>query len=120
MEAANRGARDAGALSVGRWIELPHAERTNAYLDISLGFRHFFVRKTMFIRYASAFVIGPGGFGTLDELFEALTLIQTRTIREFPVILVDAGEWDGLLDWCVTRFSPAGESIGETSPVFGS
>ena len=103
MEAANRGARDAGALSVGCRVELPYAERTNDYLDISVYFRHFFARKVMFVRYASAFVIGPGGFGTLDELFEALVLIQTRTIRDFPVILVGEGEWDGLLDWLHDR-----------------
>ena len=99
MEAANRGARDVGALSVGCNIELPHEQRTNPYLDIALRFRHFFARKVMFVRYASAFVIAPGGFGTLDELFEALTLIQTATIRHFPVILLGDGEWDGLLDW---------------------
>jgi uncharacterized protein (TIGR00730 family) len=103
MEAANRGAREAGALSVGCRVELPFRERTNDYLDISLHFRHFFTRKVMFVRYASAFVIGPGGFGTLDELFEALTLIQTRTIRDFPVILVGEGEWDGLVDWLRDR-----------------
>jgi uncharacterized protein (TIGR00730 family) len=103
MEAANRGARDVGALSVGCRVELPNEERTNDYLDISLRFRHFFARKMMFVRYASAFVIGPGGFGTLDELFEALTLIQTRTIREFPVILLGEGEWDGLLEWLRDR-----------------
>ena len=85
MEAANRGARDAGALSVGCNIELPHEQTLNEYVDIGMRFRHFFARKVMFVRYASAFVIGPGGFGTLDELFEALTLIQTRTIRDFPV-----------------------------------
>ena len=87
MEAANRGARDAGALSVGCNIELPREQRLNAYLDIGLSFRHFFARKVMFVRYASAFLIAPGGFGTLDELFESLTLIQTATIRDFPVIL---------------------------------
>lgn len=103
MEAANRGARDAGALSVGCNIELPHEQKPNAYLDISLRFRHFFARKVMFVRYASAFVIGPGGFGTLDELFEALTLIQTATIRHFPVILLGGGEWEGLIDWLRTR-----------------
>lgn len=103
MEAANRGARDVGALSVGCSIELPHEERSNPYLDIDVHFRDFFARKVMFVRYASAFVIGPGGFGTLDELFEALTLIQTRTIRDFPVILVGEGEWDGLLDWLRDR-----------------
>ena len=100
MEAANRGARDAGALSVGCNIELPREQGLNAYVDIGLEFRHFFARKVMFVRYACAFVICPGGFGTLDELFEALTLIQTRTIRDFPVILLGAAvEWDGLLDW---------------------
>ena len=103
MEAANRGAQDAGALSVGCNIELPHEQHENEYLDIALRFRHFFARKVMFVRYASAFVIGPGGFGTLDETFEALTLIQTATIRHFPVILVGEGEWDGLLDWLRAR-----------------
>ena len=103
MEAANRGARDAGALSVGCNIELPREQHLNPYVDLGLGFRHFFARKVMFVRYACAFVICPGGFGTLDELFEALTLIQTRTIRDFPVILVGTGEWDGLLDWLRAR-----------------
>jgi uncharacterized protein (TIGR00730 family) len=99
MEAANRGARDAGALSVGCNIELPREQKINPYVDIGLQFRHFFARKVMFVRYASAFVICPGGFGTLDELFEALTLIQTKTIRHFPVILLGDGEWEGLLEW---------------------
>ncbi len=99
MEAANRGARDAGALSVGCNIELPHEQQLNPYVDIGLRFRHFFARKVMFVRYASAFVICPGGYGTLDELFECLTLIQTQTIRHFPVVLVGDGEWDGLLGW---------------------
>jgi uncharacterized protein (TIGR00730 family) len=103
MEAANRGARDAGALSIGCNIELPREQGLNAYVDIGLEFRHFFARKVMFVRYACAFVICPGGFGTLDELFEALTLIQTRTIRDFPVILLGAGEWDGLLAWLRER-----------------
>ena len=99
MEAANRGARDVGALSVGCNIELPREQKLNDYVDIGLRFRHFFARKVMFVRYACAFVIGPGGFGTLDELFEALTLMQTSTIRHFPAILIGEGEWDGLLDW---------------------
>jgi hypothetical protein len=103
MEAANAGARDAGALSVGCNIELPREQHLNAYVDVGLTFRHFFTRKVMFVRYACAFVICPGGFGTLDELFEALTLIQTRTIRDFPVILLGAGEWDGLLQWLRDR-----------------
>jgi uncharacterized protein (TIGR00730 family) len=106
MEAANRGARDVGAQSIGCNIELPREQRQNEYLDIALTFKHFFARKVMFVRYASAFVIAPGGYGTLDELFEALTLIQTATIRHFPVILLDGageGEWDGLLGWLRTR-----------------
>jgi uncharacterized protein (TIGR00730 family) len=103
MEAANRGARDVGALSVGCNIELPHEQRLNPYLDIGLRFRHFFARKVMFVRYASAFVVCPGGYGTLDELFEALTLIQTETIRHFPLMLVGEGEWDGLLEWLRAR-----------------
>jgi uncharacterized protein (TIGR00730 family) len=103
MEAANRGAQDVGAPSVGCNIAIPREQRLNRYVDIGLRFRHFFARKVMFVRYASAFVIGPGGFGTLDELFEALTLIQTTTIRHFPVILVGEGEWDGMLDWLRER-----------------
>jgi len=99
MEAANRGAQEAGTLSVGCNIQLPHEQELNPYLDIGLRFRHFFVRKVMFVRYATAFVVCPGGFGTLDELFESLTLIQTHTIRHFPTILLGDGEWDGLLDW---------------------
>ncbi len=103
MEAANRGARDAGAVSIGCNIELPHEQAPNPYLDISLRFRHFFVRKVMFVRYATAFVIAPGGYGTLDELFESLTLIQTATVRHFPVILLGGEEWDGLLGWLRER-----------------
>jgi uncharacterized protein (TIGR00730 family) len=103
MEAANRGARDAGALSVGCNIELPHEQALNPYVDIGLRFRHFFARKVMFVRYACAFVVAPGGYGTLDELFEALTLIQTATIRHVPAILVGNGEWDGLVKWLRTH-----------------
>jgi uncharacterized protein (TIGR00730 family) len=103
MEAANRGARDAGATSVGCNIVLPREQHLNDYLDIGLTFEHFFARKVMFVRYACAFVIAPGGFGTLDECFEALTLIQTGTIRHFPVILIGSEEWDGLLDWLRER-----------------
>jgi hypothetical protein len=99
MEAANRGAREAGALSIGCNIELPEEQELNEFVDVGLEFRHFFARKVMFVRYASAFVIFPGGFGTLDELFEALTLIQTAKIHHFPVILVGPSEWEGLLDW---------------------
>jgi uncharacterized protein (TIGR00730 family) len=103
MEAANQGAREAGALSIGCNIELPHEQALNPYLDIGLRFRHFFVRKVMFVRYACAFVICPGGYGTLDELFEALTLIQTGTIRHFPAIMLGGDEWSGLLRWLRER-----------------
>ena len=99
MEAANRGCREGGGLSVGCNIELPHEQGLNAYVDLGIEFRYFFARKTMFVKYADAFVILPGGFGTRDELFEALTLIQTRKVRNFPVVLVGSEYWAGLLDW---------------------
>jgi uncharacterized protein (TIGR00730 family) len=99
MEAANRGARDAGALSIGLAIELPHEEAPNPYLDIALEFHYFFVRKVMFVRYSSGFVVFPGGFGTLDELFEAATLRQTEKIRHFPVVLFGGDYWSGLVNW---------------------
>ncbi|MBU3751224.1 MAG: TIGR00730 family Rossman fold protein [Mycobacterium sp.] len=108
MEAANRGARDAGVRSIGLNIELPHEQRVNPYVDLSLHFRYFFVRKLMFIRYASAFVVFPGGFGTLDELFEALTLIQTEKIRHFPVILAVSDHWSGLQKWIHSRLLDGG------------
>src|ERR671931_719272 len=99
MEAANRGAREAGGVSVGFNIELPHEQHENRYLDIAVTFRHFYARKTMFVKAAEGFVILPGGFGTLDEFFEALTLIQTGKVLHFPVVLFDAEYWQGLLDW---------------------
>jgi hypothetical protein len=99
MEAANRGAHEAGARSVGLNIELPFEQATNPYVDLELRFEHFYTRKVMFVRYACAFIVFPGGFGTLDELFEALTLIQTGKIRNFPVVLVDGSYWHGLIDW---------------------
>jgi uncharacterized protein (TIGR00730 family) len=99
MEAANRGCREGGGLSVGCNIELPHEQALNAYVDLGVEFRYFFARKTMFVKYADGFVILPGGFGTMDELFEALTLIQTRKVRHFPVVLVGSAYWQGLLDW---------------------
>jgi hypothetical protein len=99
MEAANRGAQAAGATSVGLNIELPEEQRANDFLDRHGEFRYFFARRLMFVRFSSAFVVLPGGFGTLDEMFEALTLIQTRKIAQFPVVLVDSGYWRGLLDW---------------------
>src|SRR5215210_2420921 len=99
MEAANRGASEAGGLSVGLGIELPFEQDLNEWVDVGIAFRYFFVRKTMFVKYAEAFVILPGGFGTLDELFEALTLVQTRKVTRFPVILFGSAYWAGLIDW---------------------
>jgi len=99
MEAANKGARKAGALSIGCNIELPFEQHINSYVDREMNFRYFFVRKTMFIKYSEAFITFPGGFGTLDELMGALTLIQTKKITNFPVILFGSEYWGGLIDW---------------------
>jgi uncharacterized protein (TIGR00730 family) len=99
MEAANRGAKEAGGLSVGFNIQLPSEQAPNAYLDISLTFRHFYARKTMFVKAAEGFVVFPGGFGTLDELYESLTLIQTGKVSHFPVVLFGRGHWDQMLGW---------------------
>lgn len=108
MEAANRGAAEAGGISIGLSIELPHEEQPNPYANRSLSFRYFFARKLMFVRYARAFVIFPGGFGTLDEMFESLTLIQTRRIENFPTILVGSEHWRPLLDWIGTSLAGNG------------
>ena len=99
MEAANRGANEAGGLSIGCNIELPHEQSPNPYANLSIDFRYFFVRKTMFVKYSEAFVVFPGGFGTMDELFESLTLIQTAKVKRFPVVLYGSDYWGGLLDW---------------------
>ena len=99
MEAVNKGCLEAGGTSIGLGIELPFEQRINDYVDIGIQFRYFFARKTMFVKYAQAFVILPGGFGTLDELFEALTLVQTNKVTRFPVVLFGAAYWRGLLDW---------------------
>jgi uncharacterized protein (TIGR00730 family) len=103
MEAANRGARDSGALSIGLNIDLPFEIGINRYVDLPLQFHYFFTRKVMFVRYASAFVVFPGGYGTIDEMFEALTLIQTGKIRHFPVLMVGRSYWAGLVDWLRER-----------------
>jgi uncharacterized protein (TIGR00730 family) len=118
MEAANRGAKDAGALSVGLNIELPFEQGGNGYCDISLEFHYFFVRKIMFVRYASGFVVFPGGFGTMDELWEALTLIQTGKIREFPVVLVGTDYWRDLVDWVGDRMIGEGNISPEDVDLF--
>lgn len=111
MEAANRGAFDAGGPSVGCNIELPHEQRSNPYLTLSLKFKYFFVRKMMFVKYSNAFIIFPGGFGTLDELFEALTLIQTRKIHNFPVVLYGSEYWQEMLDWLRGRMLSEGKIV---------
>jgi len=108
MEAANRGCHDAGGLSIGCNIELPHEQAVNAYVDLGVEFRYFFARKTMFVKYADGFAIFPGGFGTLDELFESLTLIQTGKIRHFLVVLIGTEYWAGLLDWIRREAVPHG------------
>ena len=99
MEAANKGASEAGGVSVGLGIELPFESGLNPYVDIGLNFRYFFVRKTMFVKYSQGFVVLPGGFGTLDELFEALTLVQTQKVTSFPIVLLGTAYWSGLVDW---------------------
>ena len=99
MEAANKGAHEVGGVSVGLGIELPHEQGMNDYVDLGVNFRYFFARKTMFVKYSDGFVVMPGGFGTMDELFEALTLVQTRKVKEFPVVLVGRQFWSGLVDW---------------------
>jgi uncharacterized protein (TIGR00730 family) len=99
MEAANRGASQAGGVSVGLGIELPFEQGLNPWVDVGINFRYFFARKTMFVKYAQAFCVLPGGFGTMDELFEALTLVQTRKVTRFPVVLLGTAYWSGLIDW---------------------
>lgn len=108
MTAANRGAKEAEGVSVGLAIDLPHETGLNPYVDLPAYFRYFFVRKTMFVKYAQAFVIFPGGFGTFDELFESLTLVQTGKIDHFPIILFGSEYWAGLIDWLRTTVVPMG------------
>ncbi len=108
MEAANRGAKDAAGLSVGFTIDLPHEQDPNPYLDICVDFKHFYARKTMLVKAAEGFVMMPGGFGTLDEMFEALTLIQTGKVLNFPVVLFGSDHWKGLLEWINAQLLPQG------------
>jgi uncharacterized protein (TIGR00730 family) len=108
MEAANKGAFEAGGKSVGLNIQLPHEQQPNPYVNLPLHFHYFFIRKVCFVKYASGFILFPGGFGTLDEFFESITLIQTRRIDRFPVVLMGHEHWDGLVDWMQARLEAAG------------
>jgi uncharacterized protein (TIGR00730 family) len=112
MEAANKGAVEAGGVSVGLGIELPREQGLNEFVDVGLEFRYFFVRKTVFIKYSQAFVVLPGGFGTMDELFEALTLVETGKITRFPIVLVGSSYWSGLLAWMKDTMLPRGNIGG--------
>jgi len=118
MEAANRGAFEAGGLSIGCNIELPFEQKANPYQTLSLTFKYFFVRKMMFVKYSLAFVIFPGGFGTFDELFEALTLIQTKKIRNFPIVLFGSQYWSGMLDWVRAVVLPGGKISEHDMDIF--
>ncbi len=118
MEAANKGASEVGAPSIGLNIELPEEQYANPYLDRVVDFRYFFVRKTMLVKYSSAFIIFPGGFGTLDELFESLTLIQTGKVRFMPVVLFGSGYWTGLLDWMKGTLAAQGKIAASDLDIF--
>jgi uncharacterized protein (TIGR00730 family) len=109
MEAANKGCAEAGGLSIGLGIELPFEQGLNEWVDIGIDFRYFFARKTMFVKYAQAFIVLPGGFGTMDELFEAVTLVQTKKVTRFPVVLMGTAYWQGLIDWIRTTMLPDGK-----------
>lgn len=118
MEAANKGAKQADSPSIGLNIELPHEQEANKYIEIGLDFRYFFVRKVMFVKYASAFVLVPGGFGTLDEFSEVITLIQTKKIEPIPVVLMDSDYWAGLIKWIQTRLVREGKINPEDMDIF--
>jgi uncharacterized protein (TIGR00730 family) len=118
MEAANRGCREAGGLSIGCNIELPFEQAMNPYVDLGIDFRYFFVRKMMFVKYADGFVVFPGGFGTLDELFESLTLIQTGKVQHFPVVLFGSQYWQGLVDWLHRPVLAEGKLSAEDLKLF--
>jgi uncharacterized protein (TIGR00730 family) len=117
MEAANKGASAVGGVSAGLGIELPFEQSLNEYIDVAIEFRYFFVRKTMFVKYSQAFVVLPGGFGTLDELFEAITLVQTAKITKFPIVLVGTEYWGGLLDWIRDKMLPSGKIAPEDTEL---
>ncbi len=118
MEAANKGAAEGGGKSVGMNIHLPFEQKPNPYANVSIDYKYFFIRKVMFIKYAMAYVILPGGFGTMDELFEALTLIQTKRIRSFPVILMGSNYWEGLIDWLKKTMLGEGKVSPEDTDLF--
>jgi len=118
MEAANKGAAEAGGTSVGINIELPFEQKPNPYANVRLSFRYFFVRKLMFIKYAQAYIIMPGGFGTLDELSEAITLIQTKKIKPFPVFLIDSNYWKPMVDWLENTVLRSGNISPEDMNIF--
>jgi uncharacterized protein (TIGR00730 family) len=118
MEAANKGALEAGGTSVGLGIELPFEQGLNPYVDIGVNFRYFFVRKTMFVKYARGFVVLPGGMGTLDELFEALTLVQTKKVTRFPIVLLGTAYWQGLIDWLRHSVAGTGKASAQDMELF--
>jgi uncharacterized protein (TIGR00730 family) len=118
MEAANRGAKEAGGLSIGCNIELPFEQGTNRWVERSINFRYFFVRKTMFVKYSTAFITFPGGYGTMDELFEALTLVQTGKVKQFPVVLFGRKYWGGLADWLKEKVAGEGKISPEDLNLF--
>ncbi|MDD5010168.1 MAG: TIGR00730 family Rossman fold protein [Syntrophorhabdaceae bacterium] len=118
MEAANKGAKEGGAKSVGINIELPYEQKPNPYSTLRLSFRYFFIRKVMFLKYAMAYVVMPGGFGTLDEFFEAITLVQTKKMKPFPIILVDSAYWSGLLEWMKTNLLSQEKITAEDMDIF--
>ncbi|MFD7505495.1 LOG family protein [Streptomyces sp. NPDC001700] len=118
MEAANRGAVEAGGVSVGLGIELPYEQGLNPYVDIGVNFRYFFVRKTMFVKYAQGFVVLPGGLGTLDECFEALTLVQTKKVTRFPIVLFGSSYWGGLVDWLENTLIAQGKASQQDLELF--
>ncbi len=118
MEAANKGAKEGGAKSVGINIELPFEQKPNPYATIRLNFKYFFIRKVMFLKYAVAYVVMPGGIGTLDEFFEAVTLVQTKKMRPFPIILVGSSYWSGLIEWMKINLLDTGKITKEDLDIF--